>query len=217
MECGSCHAELADGAKYCPKCGEPVKRSRKRFRGVVVLVLIVLLAALLISLALIPAPVTDGEQDAELREDIVAVIDAESSDALISLKQVREELGERGFGKAEVEANYDLKGNAIAGNELKADSEVVYPLYNAYYYAPGEKLWAIYNCNGSFMANPVFAYESGKRPILVIEDEHVTSYSCNDNQFIISDPNEKDVAIIHVDRIDSSTLDSINLEDIELS
>ena len=214
MKCKKCKSKLGKESKYCRVCGEPVE-ARKRWPIVVAaVILIALLAVLLIALTVWGDAKHAAENGYEFNETVLEEIDASASNDVPTVREVANELAERGLDDAANTSGYDSDGTYVGEHELDPESDDRFPLYSVYYVTPDERLWIVYVCNGSYMANPFFGYESGETPVLLTEDDYVTSYISSTNTYVRSIPGDNEVHVIKVDRITAKTLDALDSDAI---
>ena len=88
---------------------------------------------------------------------------------------------------------------------------------NQFTISSNEELWTIIVLNGCIMANPVsFNVESDLGVQLIIAESDVIScYDSQTNMFYETIPNETELIVKVVDRIDAETLDSLTVEVIK--
>ena len=242
MRCTSCKKTVPKGVRYCPSCGTPVKKRRKW--PFVLLVLLLVMAALAteaLFAGLGGFSLGGGSHDADMQnagsaddgtdaaaeeevaeyefdETVIEEITASTSPDVMTVAEAAAELESRGFADVTLEATYDLEGNLLDDTTLdaEADADGKYPVYNVYYTTESGNLWALRLYNGSLMADPLFAYDQfADVPILIIEDEHVTSYKATEDLYIVSDLAESELVTKHIDEITADVLESLSAEDID--
>ena len=223
MRCDNCGSENRDDAKFCSSCGNPLSSKRKRRPRLPALVAIVILLVSIIAFVVVYAlgesgglaEKVDETGNYVFKETVLEEIDAAKSPDVPEVAEVAEGLEGRGFENYSITSGYDMEGDMLEDEELDPESEDRHPLYNAFYVTPDERVWVIYVCNGSYMANPLFMYDPTEVPYLLVEDEYVTSYSSNENKFIRTLPDESELVMKRVERIDAATLDALDEEGVK--
>lgn len=212
MRCKKCKREIDDNIKFCPYCGAKTRRRRK---WPIVLVLLIVLLVLCVAFVVFQQIVNNGNQlndpdDYTFKETVIQEIDVSSSNDIPTLRQVEDELTERGFSDVQLSVSYSLDGSFLDELELTEPTDDKYPLYNIYYLTPNGDAWVIYVCNGSYMANPLFMYSQNEKSIILSEEEYLVSYDSNTNSFIESIPDEAELTVKQVEMIDAAMLDSLD-------
>ncbi len=222
MRCEHCGTENRDDAKFCRSCGRPLgadggKKPRRLRSALIVLPILAIVGLAVFALGRGGggARRVDGDGNYVFSETVVEEIDAASSPDVPIVSEVAEGLEDRGFEGLSLTSGYDMDGAMLEDEELDPSSGDRHPLYNAFYVTPDGRAWVVYVCNGAYMANPLFMYDPSEVPYLLVEDDYVTSYSSNENKFIRTVPDESEVVMKRVARIDAETLDALDEEGVE--
>ena len=123
---------------------------------------------------------------------------------------------DRGFSECTISTNYDMDGNFGDSAEVSGSSEN-HPYYEAIFVTSNSEIWNVMEVNGTIIANPLSYNEQSKRsaPILISESDTIVSYDNVNNNFYETIPNESEVIVITVDRIDAETLEKLTVEEID--
>lgn len=146
---------------------------------------------------------------------VLDVIDAAESPNVPSEAEVVDILEERGFEGYPITYEYMLDGEFV-GTEESTGSTGKHPIYMTYYLSPNNEVWSIFVINGEVFANPAsFNYESDLGvPVLLSENEWITSYNNDVHKFYVNIPKESTVIVKIVDRISADTLDKLTVEEV---
>lgn len=147
--------------------------------------------------------------------EIVAKIPVKDSKTINNEKEALNNYTERGFSECTISTNYDIDGNYGDSVEI-TDSSEKHPYYETIFVTSTNELWNVMEVNGTIIANPLSYNEQSTRgaPILITEKETITSYDNKENVFYETIPNESEVIVITVDRIDAETLENLTVEEI---
>lgn len=123
-------------------------------------------------------------------------------------------LEERGFTGDPVTAEYTMDGvysDAAAVSDTSADR---HPAYQTAYTAGNGALWMIMIIDGDIMANPVSynMQSSLDVQVVVAESDMITSYDSATNQFFKTIPDESEMIVRKVEKIDAETLETMTNE-----
>ncbi|MBR1506416.1 MAG: FHA domain-containing protein [Eubacterium sp.] len=148
---------------------------------------------------------------------VISVVDADKSNEVHTEKDVQKELGQRGFDQFYVYTDYGIDGESYEEDQQVEDTQDKHPSYETYYMNKKEEMWTIFVINGRVMANPVSYNLDSDLGVQVIfsESESVMSYDCYHNKFYETIPNQSELYVIQVDKIDSATLDDWTVKKIE--
>ncbi len=152
------------------------------------------------------------EQNAEL----IATFSVTQSEDVQTEKSIENILKERGFIDYPIWSEYTIDGDYYTASETSG-SEEKHPMYQTYYVSSNNEVWTIIVVNGSVMANPVsynMQSDLGVQ-ILFAESEVITSYDSVTNKFYESIPNESELIVKVVEKIDAATLEKLSIEVIE--
>lgn len=166
------------------------------------------------------AEVEDNHIDAEAfyqeNSDVKNVIEVEKSSTTQTEKQIIEEIDDRGFENIDIYTDYGIDGEYLNGVKIDGSNDK-HPSYQMTYISANDELWTIIVQNGCIMANPVsFNAESELGVQLIIaESEVISCYDSQTNMFYETIPNETELVVKVVDRIDAETLDRLTVEVIK--
>ncbi len=163
-----------------------------------------------------PVPGTPDDEYYNENSDVIKVIKADTSEDVPTEAEVIQLLSDRGFSDFPVEFYYDINGNFVDEGVASEDSSERRPMYITYYVAESGSVWSIFVINGQVIANPAsYNLESGlDMQTLVSESEQLTSYLYDSNKFYITIPNDTEVIVKTVDKINAETLDRLTDEEI---
>lgn len=155
----------------------------------------------------------DVEEYYNERSEIIASYSAKTSDNVQSEKQAIEDISGRGFEQYPVSYDYSIDGEYVKEQEA-SDTEEEHPIYQTYYTSANGELWTIIVMNGSVIANPVSYNMQSERGVqlVIAESEIITGYDSSNNMFYETIPDESELIVYVVDRIDAETLDSLTVE-----
>lgn len=156
----------------------------------------------------------DVEAFFEERGEIITVTPVKNSKNTLSEEDVVTELRDRGFIDYPVTADYSIDGAFDAPVDASEDSDSLHPMYKTYYIDSEGSMWSISVVDGRFTAYPsTYNLEhSGNVPIELSETEEIASYDNSTNSIYLTLPYESILDVRVVDRIDASTIESIELE-----
>ncbi len=158
----------------------------------------------------------NAEEYFQENSEIVAKIPVEDSKTINNEKEALNNYADRGFSECTILTNYDIDGNFGETAEITGSSEK-HPYYETIFVTSNNELWNIMEVNGTIIANPLSYNEQSTRgaPLLVTEADTVTSYDNKANVFYETIPNENEVIVITVERIDAETLENLTVEEID--
>ncbi len=148
---------------------------------------------------------------------LVNVVEAQESEDVMTEKEVKAFLEERGFSNHSIVYEYSITGESVEQSEVDENSDEKHPMYQTVYYSAAEESWIIYVINDSIFAMP-FDYNAqleSEVQVLIAESDKLTSYDGQSNLFFITIPNETEIIAKPVDVIDAQTLDSLTIEEID--
>ena len=153
------------------------------------------------------------------KSEIVATHDVETSENVQTEKQVLEDIAERGFKKVTTTYDYSIDGEYLNEQEAKKTEEK-HPIYRTYYTSKNKEFkdleisWEIITINGSVIANPVSYNEWTGEDVKLIysESDVITSYDKPRSVFYETIPDESELNVNVIDKIDVETLDEISVE-----
>ena len=146
--------------------------------------------------------------------EVVSVIKAKESSNVLSGQEVTKLLSDRGFDTENVVADYTMDGDYLNESVINENDTEKHPLYKMLYNSKTEILWNIYIINGAIYAYPVsYNLVSERDAVLIItENDTVTSYDYNTNQFYETIPKESVIIVKKVNKINKKTLDTLTIE-----
>lgn len=147
------------------------------------------------------------------KAEIVASYDVKTSENIQTEEQATADMENRGFGEYPVTYSYSIDGEYIEEQEAVNGGEQ-HPIYQTYYISSAGEIWTVIVINGSIIANPVsYNMQSGQETQLIIsETEVITGYDSEYNVFYETLPNESELTVVVVDKIDAAVLDSLTSE-----
>ncbi|MCR5060654.1 MAG: hypothetical protein K6A80_06440 [Saccharofermentans sp.] len=157
----------------------------------------------------------DVQKYFEERAEIISVTPVKDSKNTLSEKSVVAEMIERGFDKYPITSRYSFDGTF--GDQLNAsnDSSDKHPIYETYYVTSQNDIWVISVIDGKYSAAPSsynLLHETSV-PVMVSETEEIASYDSTTNSIYLSIPHEDALDVRIVERIDASTIESLDLEE----
>lgn len=159
----------------------------------------------------------DADEYYEQNAEIVSEIDAKSSKAVQTEKDVYKELENRGFSQFPIYAEYALDGSFFEEVEISDSSSEKHPMYTTYFASESEELWTIFLINGQIMAKPVSynLQSSLSAQLIIAESDMITSYDSFTGKFYETIPKESALIVKVVKRIDADTLEKLSVEEID--
>lgn len=142
---------------------------------------------------------------------VIAEYDVCESKNIKSESEVYERFRSRGFGDCDITTEYEINGEWHENNVVSESSSEIHPLYQTFYISSKGDAWVIFDINGSIIANPIFynIQENLEKQLVVSESEIINSYSNSENKFYETIPNETELNVMVIDRIDNNSLDSL--------
>ena len=152
----------------------------------------------------------------ENNSEVIEVIDAETSDSVLTETEAKVFLEERGFGVYGITYEYSIDGEYLDTTEVVDGSIVKHPMYQTFYLSSSREVWTIYVIDGAIFAYPAsFNLESELNvDLLISETETTTSYDDESNKFFVTIPYETTTIVKTVARIDAQTLDSLTIGEL---
>ena len=150
----------------------------------------------------------------EERAEIISVTPVKDSKNTLSEQDAVEELRSRGFTQYPITSDYTIDGELEDDAAVSDDSSLKHPIYRTYFMSSENVLWSIALVDGKVIATPS-SYnleQTGGVPIEVSESEEIASYDLSTNSIYLTIPFDTTIDVRVVDRIDSETLDSFDLE-----
>ena len=148
---------------------------------------------------------------------IVTVIDVNDSNESITEEDTYNALYDRGFQKYPITSEYSMDGEYSDASEITSSSSEKHPIYQTYYVSTSGDIWTIFVINGQVIANPVsYNLQSDSViQVLISEDKMITSYDSVSNSFYQTIPQETELNVKVVDKIDVETLEKLSVEVID--
>ena len=159
---------------------------------------------------------SEAEQYFEKNSQLIDIVKVEESEDVMTEAEVKSFLEDRGFGDYEINYSYSLDGEFGNETEISETSTYKHPTYQTIYLSKSGEVWIIDVINGAVFANP-FDYNMGSEravQLLVSETNELTSYDSQSDKFFITIPNNTEVIVKVVDRIDAETLDGLTGEEL---
>lgn len=157
----------------------------------------------------------DADEYYSQNAEIISVTDAALSEKVSTEQEAEALFSDRGFEGYSIQTEYDTDGTAY-GEQMNIGShpDRKHPLYELYYNSEKEMIWTIYLVNGTVYAYPVSYNLVSQRnaPLLVTESDTVMSYDSDSNQYYETIPNKESVITVKVERIDTETLNHLDME-----
>lgn len=148
--------------------------------------------------------------------EVLEVIDAKESKNVPTCAEVTALLKERGFTGFEILYEYTMDGVYSEKAQISESAGEKYPMYQTFYVSAAGDIWSIYVVNGAFFANPVsYNLQPEQRvQLLISENGTLTSYDEEFSKFYVTIPNESEIILKSVDRIDAETLERLTIEEV---
>lgn len=159
----------------------------------------------------------DAEADFKENGNIIAVVDANSSEDIMMEKEVYKELTERGFGELTITTDYLMSGELIDEPlEVDGASSEKHPSYMGQYINTSGEYWSILVYDGSIIAYPLSynLQESIEVAIVISESNTIMSYDCITNKFYETVPDDKTLKVIQIEKINASALDELTVKEL---
>ncbi len=126
-------------------------------------------------------------------------------------------LNERGFVNYPILTEYSMDGEYNKTENISQSSSTKHPMYQTTYISNSGEIWTIILINDAIMANPVsYNMQSGQNVQVVLsEKDSVTSYDSAKNKFYETVPNESELIVKRIEKINVETLEKINVGAID--
>lgn len=159
----------------------------------------------------------DADEYYKNNSKIISEVAANKSDKVTNEKETLSVLKNRGFSDYPVTAEYSMDGEYYEAEEISESSSAKHPIYETYYVNTNGDVWTIFVINGIVMANPVsYNIQSSLQAQLVItEAASVTSYDSTTNKFYETIPNDSELIVKKVNKINAETLNKLTVEGID--
>ncbi len=148
---------------------------------------------------------------------IISQVNVKDSKLVQSETELSNNIENRGFGEYPVSSEYSMDGEYYEAIAISDSSSDKHPMYQTYYQTAKEELWVIFVVNGSVMAIPMSYNMQSDLGVQVIisESETVTSYDSSTNKFYETIPNETELIVKIIDKIDAESLEKLTFEVID--
>lgn len=159
----------------------------------------------------------DAEKYYKEHSNLVSITNATDSEDVTSEKDTVILLNDRGFKEYPVTTNYSIEGEYYESKTINESSSETHPIYTTYYLSANNVLWGVSLINGNITAYPV-SYNLDKqldKPFLIVESDTVVSYDSVSNKFFETEPDNSELILKKISRIDTSALDNYKLEENE--
>lgn len=156
----------------------------------------------------------DIESYFEERSEIKAVTPVSDSTDTLSEEEVTKLLASRGFTGCEITTSLSITGSYGDPTVISDSSSTKHPMYETYYKSSSDVWWTIFIVDESITATPT-AYNLDhldNPPITISETNEIVSYDISTNSFYRTIPNGSVMDVRIVEKIDTSTLDSMTAE-----
>ncbi len=144
---------------------------------------------------------------------VISVTKVKESDKVPSEQEAAKLLSDRGFDTEGIVTDYTMDGDYLDETEIEDSSTEKHPLYKMLYVSESDILWNIYMINGVITAYPVSYNLVSERDavLLITESNAITSYDYNSNQFFETIPNESEMIVRKIEKIDKEALDNLTI------
>lgn len=146
---------------------------------------------------------------------IISTIDITESENIHNESDTYYNLTDRGFSDTAIIADFDMNGEILEDAVISNTSSDNHPCYTTSYIASTGETWIINEINGIVMAMPSAYNMEQEIPVIITETGTVMSYDLYGNRFYETIPNESEMIVKTVDRVDADTLEKLTAEEIE--
>ena len=143
-----------------------------------------------------------------------AVIPYKEASEVLSESEATKVLSERGFNYDAITTEYTAEGKMIDAKEVE-ESDETHPVYQTHFVSETGEYWTIIVTKRSMIANPAgynMELNTHGVQLVVSESEEITCYDGVTNSFFETVPDESELIIRVVERIDAATLNSLTPE-----
>lgn len=135
------------------------------------------------------------------------------SEDVLTEEAIENILKERGFIDYPIYFEYSMDGEYKKATETSGLDEK-HPIYQTYYITENNEIWTIIVINDSIVANPVtYNMQDGVNvQVVFAESDTITSYDSVTNKFYESIPNESEVIVKKINKIEASSLEELTVE-----
>ena len=163
----------------------------------------------------VPAP--DAEAYYQENSQIITVVDAQTSAAVLTEAEAYTTLTGLGFTQFPITSSYSMNSAYYDAEEITGEGSAKHPIYETYYLTANREIWTIFMINGAIMANPV-SYNLQSTlgtQVMLSASESVMSYDSTTNKFFETIPKDEALFLLIAQRIDASLLEMLTVEDID--
>lgn len=151
----------------------------------------------------------DAEEYFQNNATVISAINAADSADIHNEADAYQNLTDRGLSDSGITADFDMNGEILEDAVITDTSSDSHPSYTTYYETSAGDLWSINEINGVVMAMPVSYNIDREVPVIITETGTVMSYDLYSNKFYETIPNETEMIVKTVDRIDAETLENL--------
>ena len=162
-------------------------------------------------------PAFDAETYFKENTTLKSSFDVKSSQSVNTEREAYTKFAERGFASGTITYEYTMDGTYSESSEISRSSSSRHPMYQTYYITASGDVWMVIEVNGSFFASPLsynFADEE-KVQVIISETDTITSYDSTTNKFYVNIPDQSQIVIKTVAKVDASTLEKLTAEEID--
>lgn len=148
---------------------------------------------------------------------VLSEVNVNDSKDVMTEAETSKNLTDRGFTQYSITTEYSMDGEYSDATDISDSSSSKHPMYQTYYVSKYGDVWTIFLINNVVMANPVSYNQQSTRGVQLVisESESVTSYDSTTNKFYETIPNESELIVKKVSRIDKDTLDNLTIGGID--
>ena len=159
----------------------------------------------------------NAEEYYSANAEILSVTKVDDAEEILTSSEAISGFEERGFSLYEVTSFYEINGDMYSDGKIVGKTNEKHPCYQTYYMNSSDELWTLFIINNKVLANPVsFNMQSERNAQLIIsEDESIVSYDSVTNSYYETIPDESELIVLKVDKIDSNTLDRYTITEID--
>ncbi len=159
----------------------------------------------------------DADDYFQNNSNVITEIEADSSTNVRTEAEVYKDFIERGFVDTLIETEYSMSGEYHKSEIISNTSSSKHPYYQTTFISENGDVWIIIEINGVVMASPVSYNDQLQSNVQVIisEKDTVTSYDSRMNKFYETIPNESELIVKKVNRIDAETLEKLTFGEID--
>lgn len=144
---------------------------------------------------------------------VLSVTDAGNSTVVLSEKDAESFLKKRGFDTFPVECKYSMSGEYL--DEETDSDNTKHPTYCTYYQTADNGFWTITIVDDTIHAYPAAYNLKNGSGVFFCEEDVLTSYNAETNQFYKLSPLKETAVIVKIGRIDANQLEKLTEEEIK--